>query len=298
MTILNLANDGIYPELISIFQVIAKNGPIEIEEVVRICSADRAPRSSLTRWTELGLFEVEDKNVKLAANIVVKRGESLDSLIKRLPAICRRLMLEEKNCLPIWNKEGLSEDGTGRAADIARGLAWVLAQDIYEFSDVSADKIESIERQQIKAGKFVFLNKTRWPGLRSWARYLGFAVGDERTFFIDPTSAVRDEMPSLFHGAKSIPITEFLTELGARLPVFDDGAYRKLIESNLNEEVWRRVPDSHISMSLSLALRRLELDKTIAFEDKADAGHSISLTGRNYRTWSKISHIRLLGGKK
>lgn len=297
MTILNLASDGLYPELIALFRAVAKYGAIEIEELVRICSADHVPRAALTRWTDLGLFVVQDKTVQIDERFATKRGESLESVTKRLPAICRKLILEEGHCLPIWNKGGVTEEGTGRTADFARGLAWTLSQDIYNFSDVSADAIETVEHQQIKSGKFIFLNRTRWPGLRSWARYLGFGVGDERTFLIDPTLAVREELPSILNGTKAVPADVFLNDLSVRLPVLDNGIYRNEVESSLNEETWRRVLPGHLSMSLSLALRRLELDKTIALDAKADAGQGVSLTGRNYRTWTSFTHIRLMGGR-
>lgn len=296
MTILNLASDGLYPELIALYRAVAKYGPIEMEELIRICSAEHMPRQALMRWTDLGIFVVQDKLVRLTERVVTKRGESLDSLTKRLPSICRKLILDEVHCKPLWPNGEVSEEGTGRAADFARGLAWTLAQDIYNFSDVSADAIETKEHQQIRSGKFIFLNKTRWPGLRAWARYLGFGVGDERTFLIDPTVAVREELTSVLDGTKEMPADVFLNEISVRLPVLDNGIYRKEVENSLNEETWRQVPEGHVSMSLSLALRRLELDKTIALIHRADAGQGISLTGRNFRSWRSFTHVRLLRG--
>ncbi len=294
MTILNQASDGLYPELIALFRAVVSGGPIESEELIRICSASDKPRSALSRWVDLGLFTVDNNVVKIEKQFAPKRGESLDSITSRLPAICRKLMLEERHCAPLWKNGPATEDGNGRTADFARGLSWLLAQDIYSFPlVVSAEAVEAEEHRQIKSGRFIFLNKTRWPGLRAWAKYLGFVVGDERNFLIDPTRAVKEELTEILSEGKQLSADTVLNELHVRLPVLDNGLYRTEVESNLKEEVWQRPPAGHLSMSLSFALRRLELDKTITLESKADAGQSISLTGRNYRTMGSFTHFHL-----
>jgi hypothetical protein len=299
MTILNLASDGLYPQLIALFRVVAQHGTIESSELIRLCAGNEVNtqlRASLLRWTELGLFATEGNQVSLERQFAKKRGETLDSVTAKLPAYCRRLILGERHCLPLWGQAGAAtEDGTGRTADFARGMSWALAQDIYQLLGASAEQVEPEEHQQLVGGKFIFLNKTRWPALILWARYLGFATGDNPAFFLDPTFAVKGELGEILAGGKSISATDFVEELGRRLPVLDFGRYRVEVEETLNATAWRRPSLNHLSMSLSFALRRLQLDNVISLDAKADAVRGLALTGKGNKTLERFTHVRLIG---
>lgn len=303
MTIINLATDGLHSQLIVLARMAAKFGPINSEDLIRVCTApgddgnDRDTtrlRATLARWLELGLF-IEEAN-GISVNLESKRGTTIDELTDRLPAFCRRLVLQEQHCLPLWGTgDDPTEKGVGRAADLARGLAWALAQDIYDLPD-SGNKIESLDRSQATSTRFIFLNNGRWPGLRPWARYLGFGNGDGSSFLFDPTEAVRDELPYIMRKGKTIAAESFIDALSARLPVLDGGIYRKEVEANLRPDRWRGPEPGHLSMSLSMALRRLELDGTIKLDTLADAGVVVKLSGRNHRTWASFTHVLLTEG--
>jgi len=64
MTIINYASDGLYPELIVLFRVVAHLGVVDRKEIINLCypgTQDDAVgltrlRGALARWTELGLF--------------------------------------------------------------------------------------------------------------------------------------------------------------------------------------------------------------------------------------------------
>jgi len=302
MTITNLTNDGLHSQLIILARVVAKYGAIDKDELISVCTAldelgkerDLARlRATLKRWTDLGLFAEDSSKVLLTAPLA--RGESLEAFTERLPAACRQILMQEQHCLPLWVASGeVSEDGAGRVADFARSLSWALAQNIYNLPS-STDDIDALVRMQISAARSIFQNKTRWPGMRVWARYLGFGTGDDANFLLDPTEAVRSELPNVLTQGQSTPADVFIDELSIRLPVLDRGAYRREVESHLRTDTWRRPPEGHLSMSLSMALRRLELNGMLALEAKADAGTSLGLTGRDYRSWTRFTHVRLLG---
>jgi len=306
MTIINLTNDGLHSQLIVLARVAAKFGQINKDELVRVCTApgedgngrDTARlRATLARWLELGLFIEEEEMIRV--NLESKRGSSLDELTDRLPAACRRLVLQEQHCLPLWGgSEDPTEKGVGRAADLARGLAWALAQDIYNLPE-GGKEIEALDRSQATTARFIFLNYTRWTGLRPWARYLGFSNGDGGSFLFDPTEAVRDELPHILGKGGAMAAAAFIEALGARLPVLDGGVYRKEVEANLRPDRWRGPEPGHLSMSLSMALRRLDLDGTIKLGTLADAGTGavVKLSGRNHRTWASFTQVRLVGDK-
>ncbi len=295
MTILNLASDGLHGQVVTLAAVAAKYGPIDKDELLSACSVPGNMgrlRAALARWLEFGLFTEEAGKIKV--NLERKRSAPLEAALDTLPSVCRRLVLQEQHCLPLTvTAEENTEKGGGRASDFARGLSWALAQDIYNLPD-SANAIETLEGSQVNGQLTIFKNYTRWPGLRSWARYLGFATG-EKDFLFDPTEAVRGELSSILGAGETMAATVFLDELSTKIPVLDGGIYRKEVEANLRLDTWRKPAEGHLSMSLSIALRRLELSGAIVLETKADAGSVAKLTGRNYRTWTSFTHVRMVG---
>lgn len=292
MTILNNTSDGLYPELIVLFRTVVFLGKVESDELIRVCmpgadldgSERTRLRGTLSRWIELGLFTEIDGHIKLTEKFRFSKGESLDDFANKLPLYCRSLIFDKKNSLPLWG------DSIGVAADFVRGITWLLAQDIYDFPTTWEDGAMTFSDKQL-IGKKLIQNDTRWNNLRFWSRYLGFSTGDSKSFQIDPTLAIKDTLPFVFGKTKELSGREFLSSLSEFLPVLDNGVYRQEIESELNPQVWRRPSENHLSMSLSLALWRLHLNKTIQFGGKADTGSSFRLTGRNYRTWSGFESV-------
>lgn len=286
MTILNHASDGLYPELLVLARATALAGSMEVDELIGVCATDSTVRlrGALSRWTALGLFHEDGTKVSVAAPHARSRGESIDDWSNRIPSICRSLALDRSKCYPLWGDE------EGISADLARGLAWILSQDIFTLPRAWSD-IEVLARMQVR-GVTLFQNDTRWNGLRFWARYLGFATGGSRAFFVDPTDAVRTELKSLLPGEEPLDARTFVSELARRLPVFDGGAYRMDVEGQLDESTWRRPADGHLSMSLSFALRRLLLDGSLILEAKSDAVHGYMLTGKDYNSRGVFTHVR------
>ncbi len=297
MTIINYASDGLYPELIALFRVISHLGTVNRKAIVDLCypgTVDDEKKlarlsGALAKWTDLGLFLAEAESLRISERFgKQKRGESLTELTARLPSACRTLILEAPNCLPLWG------ESPGIAADFTRGASWLLAQDIYNLPKSWAE-IEPLQNAQSAADKRIIENDVRWNGLRFWMRYLGFATGDSSAFMVDPTIAVKAELPAVFGSRTDLPAADFITALASHLPVLDYGQYRQAVEKVLNPAAWRPPEKGHLSMSLSLALRRLALDNVIRLDGKADAGTSYRLTGRNRRTWLGFESVRWMG---
>ena len=306
MTILNLPSDGLPPVLITLALMVAKEKEISRDNLINMCSppadtsrdreGDSLPsamvRATLKRWTSFGLFEDADGKINL--KFAPTRGETSESFAVRLPGICTGLLLHSELALPLWpNESVVSEDNIGRSADLCRGLAWCLAQDIYELPSVYKE-VDNMVRSQIEAGRFVFLNDTRWTGLRSWARYLGFAIGTGSGFLFDPTIVVRAQLKDVIQKNESLTGEEFVSRLAVRIPVLDKGIYRTEVEQALRTQTWLAPATDHLSSSLSIALRRLQKQGTIALESMADAGSRLALTGQFGRTWQDFTHVRLL----
>jgi hypothetical protein len=300
MTILNNTSDGLHPELIVLVRTVASLGKVNADELLQICfpdgisdtSATTRLRGALLRWTQLGLFAETDHCISLDDRFVKARKEGLDGFTGKIPAFCRRLILEEKNAFPFWG------ESSALAGDFVRGITWLLAQNLYSLPTTWTGGAENLENVQITGDKKIVQNDTRWTNLRFWARYLGFASGDSNSFQIDPTLAIRDELPLIFGTQRELPAKDFLTALSLQLPVMDNGVYRREVETYLNTATWRNPDEGHLSMSLSFALRRLDLSGEIKLKGKADAGSSIRLTGQNYRTWVGFESVVWTGGNE
>lgn len=198
--------------------------------------------------------------------------------------------------MPLWPANGsISEEEVGRTADLCRGLAWCLTQDIYALPSTHGE-IESLITTQVQTGRFIFLNDTRWAGFRSWARFLGFATGDDSSFFFDPTVAVRSELKEVIRKGETVPAAEFVSRLAVRLPVLDSGVYRLEVEQVLRPESWTAPATGHLSTALSFALRRLQKQGMIGLVTLADAGSRLTLVGQG-ADMGKLYPYQLVEGR-
>jgi hypothetical protein len=306
MTILNRESEGLPSILLTISSILVREKAISRDELLRIClpnsisdsDNDKSSRfrGILNRWTTLGVFEVDDEKVKLAVEL--KRGESPFEFLARLPTICRRLPLDSTFGNPLWPNDGrLSEEGTGLTADYCRGLSWCLSQDIYTLPTSWAE-LENLIKEQMKPPRFVFLNNTRWEGLRDWARFFGFASGDDGNIFFDPTQAIRSELSELIKPGENLVASDFIHRIANRLPVLDGGSFRLEIEDALRPETWAAPPVGYLSTSLSFALRRLQKLGVLGLTTLADAESKFTLMRQGGHAWESFTHVSLLREEK
>ena len=304
MTILNNENDGLYPELIVLFRATVYEKSIASDDLINFCSpvgekpeGAKRLKGALLRWEKLGLFDREQGNIRITPELLPQGNKlSVDLLTNSLPILSRRLLMKEDNCLPLWGDASENEKGNGTAADFIRAISWTLSQNIYTFPKVW-EPVEQIEISQMLYGNKIFSSSFRFNAFRHWSRYLGFASGDSGSFQIDPSVAIRDELPLVFGNQQELSAKDFLSALRTQLPVLDNGVYRREVESNMNPAIWRNPNEGHLSMSLSFALRRLDLSGAIKLKGQADAGSSVRLTGHTYQTWIGFESVVWNGGR-
>lgn len=293
MSILNRASDGHFNVLICLVRALVKFGPAPRDRLLALCGAhapnvnEQSLTQTLNRWKELGLF-LEGERVTLSDPYRGQLGANEDRAEAELPRCARAIVLAERNNQRFWESE------ENKSADFTRGVAWMLAQDVYTLDTSNDDAIMGLERHQIgDASNRMIQNDTRWPGLRAWMTYLGFAREDTR-LRVDPTIAVRDVLASAFGDADTLTAPELLAALCAQLPVLDGGVYRSKVEEAMIDRAWPRPSAGAISSALSRALRRLEFEGAIAFEQRSDAAEGAALIGRNGSTWRPFTHVHLL----
>lgn len=294
MSILNQASDGLFNVLIVLVRALVRFGPRGREELISICggSAHMVDPSQLTRtlkrWTELGLF-VEHNGLidihEIYRSILCKNADDAEV---RLPKIARTVALLPANNARFWESE------EAKSADLSRGVAWMLAQDVY-LLDANSDRLAELESGQLidSSAQKIAQNNTRWNGLKTWMRYLGFAR-ESIQWVVDPTDALRDVLPDIFGSNCELTGPAFVERAASILPVLDGGTYRKQVEEVLKENTWPRPRAGCLSSSLSRAIQRLDREGEIKLANRSDTEGVITLTGIDMRTWRDVSHVSRL----
>jgi len=294
VSILNQASDGLFNVLIVLVRALLRFGPKSREDLILACggAADAIDTSQLTRtlnrWTELGLFGEEDGSVIIAEPYRSALGKNADEAEARLPKVARTVVLQPANNARFWDREG------AKSADLSRGVAWMLAQDVYTL-DANSDRLAELEgRQLVDSGaQKIGQNNTRWNGLKTWMLYLGFAR-DGMRWVVDPTQALREALPEIFGSNRELSAPAFVERAAGVLPVLDGGAYRIQVEAALKESAWPRLRTGLVSSSLSRAIQRLDREGLITLSSRSDTEGVVSLTGSNARIWQDVSHVALV----
>ncbi|WP_031358674.1 protein DpdG [Caballeronia sordidicola] len=293
MAILNMESDGMPGQVFIALKALVALGPMTRDRLISICAPEPAIdpkrfRSAMTRWTQLGLFVETDGKIRIASDYNwlsnLERGEA----IRQMPTVVREVALNETNNRNFWDAE------SNLSADFTRAAAWILAQDIYTLPS-SPEQIQVLESFQIgNEARRVLQNDTRWNGFKHWSVFMGFASGDS-PLIVDPTVAIRDSLSGIFKDLERLTAVHFIEALATVLPVLDFGNYRQLVEAEIRSaELASRAGDA-LSMSLSRALKRLEIAGLISFEIRTDAKQGYSFTGFAGRHWERFTHVTYHG---
>ena len=295
MSILNRPSDGLFNILITFIRCLVEQGPMPPEKLLGLCaplsavgSQDRA-KQTLNRWCELGLLTEVDGKVKLG--LACEDRLNRKSLSTQIIAdTMRRVALTEENNANFWESEN------NRSADFTRAACWILAQDVYLFQPSGHGEVEQLESKQL--GKLsAFTNDTRWSGFKSWATFLGIGYSarfPSNSFVIDPTECVMACLSENLE-ERRFTIADFLEELAQKLPIVDNGIYRRLVEEKISAASWKRPFERSVSTSLSRAILRLRDSRHLILEDNSDA-ESHNLIGREQRKLEAVSHVVWKGG--
>jgi len=280
MSLLNLTNDGLPNLLVVLYSTVAlARSPLTIDEVlaavapVGVVADTRMAQSTLNRWTDLGLFLLDDAGERVTLAQTPETDMKSDIDIVRAARIAgRQCALSERNNPELWARE------SARAADLTRSLAWLLAQDVYRlrFSDAHSLELTQVANDELR----LMQNDTRRNGLQFWGHFFGF-VRQPGGGDVDPTLAVRETLPRCIAAGEEMPAAEFVERLAQLLPVLDGGVYRVAVEAQLEKAALPLLQPGQLSTSLSRSMFSLMIDQTLQFENKADVGRSIVFTGRD-----------------
>lgn len=279
MSLLNLTSDGLPNILVVLYATLAKarspltsNDLLEAVAPESVVKDSRLARTTLNRWTELGLFKVD----LVSGAISIDRDPATDmkgeaDIVRAVRMAARRVALSLQNNSDLWARE------EARAADLSRSLAWLLAQDIYRLGDES---LFALADNHLRGTNYTLMqNEARASGLKSWGHFLGF-IRHPGSMDVDPTIAIAEVLPECIAPGEEMPARDLIERIAQQLPVIDGGAYRVATLEKLRDNALPNLQSDQLSASLSRAMFGFMVDQTLQFENRADVGSSIVLTGR------------------
>lgn len=280
MSLLNLTSDGLPNILVVLYATIAKaRTSMTSKELIEAVAPEsvvkdpRLARTTLNRWTELGLFRADAETEVISLHRPPPTDmKSEADIVRAVRMEARLIALSEANNGDLWARE------EARAADLTRSLAWLLALDVYR---QGADNLFALADDHIqKTGLTLMQNEARVTGLRSWGQFLGF-IRHPRAIDIDPTLAISEVLPDCISPGEEMPARDLIERLAQALPVVDGGRYRQAVLDKLRDNALPPLHATQLSTSLSRALHCLMVNQTLHFSSLSDVGSSITLTGRD-----------------
>lgn len=279
MSLLNLTNDGLPNVLVVLHAAVLRMGQRGISEAglfdavapAEIVSDEgddaEMVRKTLRSWVEMGLF-IRD-GTQIFANAYPEGVRTANAAMLRdfTRRAATKAALSASANADLW--------GTAGAADLTRTLAWMLTQNVYEtdFSDLPA--LDG--KQLITADREFLRNGTRLPGLKQWARFLGFS----RVPFadIDPTVALYDALPEIIAPGQSMSADSFLERVATVLPVLDRGEWQVAVLNNISPQPDYARTSGAVSTALSRALLSLRASRELVLRQRSDSGSFMVLSG-------------------
>lgn len=243
-------------------------------------------KETLNFWSDLGLWERSENKI---------RAKDANASELNLPA---------RLCECVFDKKVDVIDGNG-IEPLIRSMALFLSLGQYtlvgnkhfkstDISSIASKYFPSVSENQTRLS----INNSDSPVLSAYGLFLGFFEKlDKSHFTIDPTRLLKpfiQKVLSRDNARDWLSINEFLIALREEIPVVDGGEYRitveKLIENKQSE--WTKPQSHQISASLSIALHRLKVDRTIKLDNKSDSESVMDMVLPG-NTVEPISHIKL-----
>lgn len=295
MSIINNAHGGSQYAVLAAFYQVLKASPkntLPSEKLMALCAPatlqtgdsqnarGKAPQE-LRAWLELGLLTEEpvDDTTEISLNVNYFSTKNMP-----LHQAARRCLQAPENNSDLSSRNE-------RAVDLTLLTALLLALDVYQNAEISSGSLEVLVSKFMVDFRINSNEVAVVPGYLSWLGYAQQITRD--SYAIDPTDAIREELPFLMQPGEQLSIGEALQRLNRALPVLDGGSYRQQVEDRISLHGWQSLSADRISTSLSRALLRLQLAGMINMKAESDASGAMQLTGRNGSVLRTVTHLTL-----
>ncbi|EHD23370.1 MULTISPECIES: protein DpdG [Brenneria] len=296
MSIINNAHGGSqYAVLVAFYQVlkVSPKNTLPREKLMALCApaalqtgdsenaSGKAPKE-LNAWLDLGLLKEEPGSNTTEISFNTSYFSTKDMPLRQA---ARRCLQAVEN-----NRDLNSRDE--RAVDLTLLAALLLALDVYHNPEISKRNLEQLVNHLLPDFRINSSNEA--PVVPAYLSWLGFVQQITReSYAIDPTNAIREELPFLMQLGEQLSIAEVLQRLNRALPVLDGGSYRQQVEERISRKGWQPLSADRLSTSLSRALLRLQLSGIINMDEKADASGAMQLTGIKGSVLRTVTHLTL-----
>ncbi|WP_447876069.1 protein DpdG [Serratia fonticola] len=297
MSIINNAHGGSqYAVLVAFYQVLkaSPKNTLPREKLMALCApaalqtgdsenaSGKAPKE-LSAWLDLGLLKEEPDSNKTEISLNASYFSTKDMPLRQA---ARRCLQAVEN-----NQDLNSRDE--RAVDLTLLAALLLALDVYHNAEITKRNLEQLVNHLLPDFRINSSNEA--PVVPAYLCWLGFLQQITReSYAIDPTNAIREELPFLMQLGEQLSIAEVIQRLNQALPVLDGGSYRQLVEERISRKGWQPLSADRLSTSLSRALLRLQLSGIINMDEKADSSGAMQLTGIKGSVLRTVTHLTLI----
>jgi len=298
MAIINNANPGSQINLLClIYRVIYRNNAkFSVVDIASLCCPENLPNRTghLSRFPENLKFWMnpdhqlwyENNESKLILADELRRNDELlpiDIAVATNKALFKTVV------------QNICDQGSSDTKSFFWSLCCLIACDRFVFPNDS--KIENANLDDLFSEFFPMHrppNNSEKTTLLEYADFLGFFEKQGNTYMVDPTRSILGELSNIFY-EKNLQINDFIDLLSEKLPVLDDGVYRKEVEGIMLDNGLQKKPDNYLSKSLSHALFRLNRMKKIRFMTVSDDANALTLQLPEGKV-QVVSYIEYLGG--
>lgn len=290
MSIINNAHGGSQYAVLSAFYQTVINSPkqqITRDRLMKLCRPENLTQQDNARskaslelkaWLDLQLFIEQESTISLNCDFFTSEKIPLHQAV-------RRCLLAPYNNLDLGARDQ-------RAVDLTVLVCLFLTSDVYQQASISSSTIPELVGRYLPGFRINSNETVVVPGYASWLGF--FEQINSNAYVIDPTRAIREELPTVFTVGEQLPISKALSYLSQSLPVLDGGSYRNQIEEQLKSNGWVSPPGNQLSTSLSRAFLRLQMSGQIKLEQLSDSADEVSLSGRNGEILRRVTHFTYL----
>lgn len=219
----------------------------------------------------LGLIVQDESGVLSISDKVPSQLLERDNVDTALPHVIRESVLSVS-------------DGNNVNEDLARILAWYMAQNPYK-APGNWGAVEAELLKQLKT-KMECSSDARYGQFEDWASYLGFATRLQKQLIPDPTRVIRYYLPQLFFDKRTHNVDTIMKRLADLCPVFERGRYREWMAQQYGAEI---LQEGHLSQVTSNAFMRLNDEGVIRLEKKSDADVYLFNENQESHRYSEIT---------
>jgi hypothetical protein len=249
-------------------------------------SGSRGVENTVTVGRAIGLFEVTSSELSVSLAVTNRSGGKPYEL-SPFRSLLRDLVLDVERDGDPWDNDVAPRTSGGR--DLARALAWFLAQDASgppltwnaQEDRFSVQVLQSSQLREMPTEDRPFLNDTRWGAFTRWAPFLGLAeYGYARGLSQSgiglvpfPLEAIREVVAELDPGELSIAL--LLGHLRTRLPVLGGGLCRNSLDRFVHDSRDLGDGKSTLDSPISQSLLCLDSEGTLQLEHRSDADREL-----------------------